>query len=931
MAVIIQTRRGTTAEWSAANPILAEGELGLNLDTMNFKVGNGVQQWNDLPYQTASGIGDTGATGPAGQTGPTGAAGTNGADGATGAKGDTGATGADGINGVDGATGAQGDAGPTGPKGDTGATGTSGADGATGAKGDTGDAGADGAIGNTGPTGSAGADGVDGATGAKGDTGDAGADGMDGATGPTGPAGTNGINGTDGATGPTGAKGDTGVAGEAGAKGDTGATGASGADGATGTKGDTGATGATGPAGSVDFAVDSATFGFLNLSETTISFDGIDTFTLAPTGTAWSYYRSGVKYTITGSKQLVVAAPMVDGQKYFIFIDSADGTLSASTSAWTLRDSKVPVAIISWNNSLSPKFILQEERHTVRMPRRVHLNLHSTQGTRLTAGAIPSGLTISSTADSSRTFGLTAATIFDEDIELTVSALTDPNGVGSPYYTVYRTSTSAWSWRASDLPFLYDSLGGGDYSYIKYDNGGTLTVAGNNQYVNTYLVITNAVSNAESVAGTSTAALRYVMVPGRTAYTTAANAYAENFAEFDLTGFPMVELVAAYQFTWATQITSTVKGRCTLVRQPTRVFANAISSSVSAAVDHESLAGLQGGTSGQHYHLTAAEHAIIAAGGPTGPTGATGATGAVGATGATGGAGPAGATGADGAVGATGAKGDTGATGADGAQGLTGDTGPAGTDGATGDVGPTGADGAVGATGAKGDTGATGADGAIGNVGPTGPAGADGAKGDTGDSGIQGIAGNTGPTGPAGPTGADSTVPGPAGATGATGATGPTGAGETGAVGPTGPAGATGADGAVGPTGAKGDTGATGADSTVAGPTGATGPAGATGATGATGTSGGSFTAYVINDASYNITPTSGAHAYLCGSTSTITLPTAVGNTATFTIKKTSYGSGVLKVATTSSQTIDGYLTYSLSTTNQAITVVSNNSNWFVV
>lgn len=47
---IIQLRRGTTAAWVAANPILADGEIGLETDSQRFKVGDGTNNWNSLPY-----------------------------------------------------------------------------------------------------------------------------------------------------------------------------------------------------------------------------------------------------------------------------------------------------------------------------------------------------------------------------------------------------------------------------------------------------------------------------------------------------------------------------------------------------------------------------------------------------------------------------------------------------------------------------------------------------------------------------------------------------------------------------------------------------------------------------------------------------------------------------------------------------------------
>ena len=50
MAQQIQFRRGTSAEWSSANPILAQGELGIDLDVNRFKIGTGVTSWNSLNY-----------------------------------------------------------------------------------------------------------------------------------------------------------------------------------------------------------------------------------------------------------------------------------------------------------------------------------------------------------------------------------------------------------------------------------------------------------------------------------------------------------------------------------------------------------------------------------------------------------------------------------------------------------------------------------------------------------------------------------------------------------------------------------------------------------------------------------------------------------------------------------------------------------------
>lgn len=50
MAAQIQIRRDTSADWTSVNPILAQGEQGLELDTGKFKFGDGATAWNSLPY-----------------------------------------------------------------------------------------------------------------------------------------------------------------------------------------------------------------------------------------------------------------------------------------------------------------------------------------------------------------------------------------------------------------------------------------------------------------------------------------------------------------------------------------------------------------------------------------------------------------------------------------------------------------------------------------------------------------------------------------------------------------------------------------------------------------------------------------------------------------------------------------------------------------
>lgn len=54
MATRMQQRRGTAAQWTSANPILAAGEIGFETDTTKFKIGDGVNHWADLVYYASA-------------------------------------------------------------------------------------------------------------------------------------------------------------------------------------------------------------------------------------------------------------------------------------------------------------------------------------------------------------------------------------------------------------------------------------------------------------------------------------------------------------------------------------------------------------------------------------------------------------------------------------------------------------------------------------------------------------------------------------------------------------------------------------------------------------------------------------------------------------------------------------------------------------
>jgi len=50
MADLIQIRRDTASNWTSANTVLAQGELGAETDTSKIKIGDGSTAWSSLAY-----------------------------------------------------------------------------------------------------------------------------------------------------------------------------------------------------------------------------------------------------------------------------------------------------------------------------------------------------------------------------------------------------------------------------------------------------------------------------------------------------------------------------------------------------------------------------------------------------------------------------------------------------------------------------------------------------------------------------------------------------------------------------------------------------------------------------------------------------------------------------------------------------------------
>ena len=50
MSSTIQVRRGPAVNWTIKNPVLGSGEIGYEMDTGKYKIGDGIHSWSARPY-----------------------------------------------------------------------------------------------------------------------------------------------------------------------------------------------------------------------------------------------------------------------------------------------------------------------------------------------------------------------------------------------------------------------------------------------------------------------------------------------------------------------------------------------------------------------------------------------------------------------------------------------------------------------------------------------------------------------------------------------------------------------------------------------------------------------------------------------------------------------------------------------------------------
>jgi hypothetical protein len=324
--------------------------------------------------------------------------------------------------------------------------------------------------------------------------------------------------------------------------------------------------------------------GFENRTDSSISFD-IGTLTFSISGNH-NIYSHGIKYSKSSATQVINNAVGA----HYIYYD-LNGNLTYSQTVWDLS-TNIPITYIYLDSTLT-KALLFEERHGSVMDAETHRYLHFTQGAQFKSGLTIADYVLNSDTVDDNKYSITSGEIFDEDILNSIPGVAD----GGPYKVAYRTGVNGeWTWSTTEsYPYFINA------NSIRYNQytGATwqLTdITTNNRWVNYYIIASNALNDG------------ILIIPGQAIYTSLALAQAESIASLSLGSFPSVETVAVYQVTHQFSSSyATANGRARIVAVA-NIKNQKINVTLTSNNNHNNLSGLEGGTTGEYFHLTETQY-----------------------------------------------------------------------------------------------------------------------------------------------------------------------------------------------------------------------------------------------------------------------------------------------------------------------------------
>jgi len=359
------------------------------------------------------------------------------------------------------------------------------------------------------------------------------------------------------------------------------------------------------------FLLDSTT-GEIDLTSSELLFvNGTRTFTIQPKApeTEFSVIQNGKKYTFSSAQNIVI-----DDTEGMHFYTLTDGVLTKTTMFdANIIYSKVFITAIYWDKTNQQQIYFGEERHGCKMDGHTHARIHQGDGTLYLFGLGLNAFNIGNgDLNIHAQFGADSGQIKDEDILLDLSSIAST--VGLPVY--YKLGASG-DWRREfnsgysvlnsgtvDDRLVWNEFTGGAWQKTEVTQG---------DFVLCHIFATNDIDYP------------FISVMGQNEYGNVSSARQGAIDEINTLiteGLPFAEFVAVGTVIFQTRTTYANAINARIVQTDTGEDyvdwrGRGISPSGGLNVNHNSLAGLQGGAVDEYYHLTLAQQTGLTDGGET--------------------------------------------------------------------------------------------------------------------------------------------------------------------------------------------------------------------------------------------------------------------------------------------------------------------------
>lgn len=294
-----------------------------------------------------------------------------------------------------------------------------------------------------------------------------------------------------------------------------------------------------------DFISDTKRVGMVNRNQTSTPYITNDnTIHLDDLGAGWDYYVNGARVDQSGNKTLVFDNSLA-GIRWFYINDDTGAIKSKTTTVDFGSECAIAYCLINPAMPAGQKCLIGDERHTIDWDSSMHVYEHLTVGTQKISGGEISGYTLYSGTDAHKQYSISQAEIYDEDIRISLEALSGGNG---KYTNFYRTSAGVWGWQMNaNFPFRYTVSGRMNYDNATANGAQSAT----NRFLNTYVFLTNLSGQA-----------RHITITSQTTYETYSDALGESLNDLNLTGLAIPEFVCIYKITWYTDDSISGTGKC---------------------------------------------------------------------------------------------------------------------------------------------------------------------------------------------------------------------------------------------------------------------------------------------------------------------------------------------------------------------------------